>query len=184
MASNAELYFKKITSPECGYDYIATYPERKQRESEWLDFKAADRIDDKSIRENWSKALSGFANTEGGVLIWGIDARRDKDSGIDCASALALAPDADLLAQKLIDLLLDAVSLALIGVQVRSFKKPGGKEGFVVCLVPEGSHKAHSRHVRFLNGIGRPMAIQNSHSHSSIEPANQSRIGGFYRQGK
>src|SRR5438552_3985837 len=63
-------------------------------ETEWLDFKGADRLDDEGIKEIWSKALSGFANSGGGVLIFGIDARKDQSSGIDCAHKLALSPKA------------------------------------------------------------------------------------------
>lgn len=143
MPSNAEQYYKKITSPEYRYDYLSTLPERKQQENEWLEFKAADKIEDRNIKENWSTALSGFANTGGGVLIWGIKADKNNETGIDCASALALAPDADLFAQKLTDCLLDAVAPAITGIQIASIKKDGQRAGFVVCLIPEGTNKAH-----------------------------------------
>jgi schlafen family protein len=57
-----------------------------QRKSEemFLDFKQAvtkgDSLD-KSDRENYAKALSGFANSEGGVIVWGVDARRQEGAG-------------------------------------------------------------------------------------------------------
>ncbi|HJT76274.1 MAG TPA: RNA-binding domain-containing protein, partial [Gemmataceae bacterium] len=47
-------------------------------ETDWLDFKT-EHLDpkqrDRKTRETWSEALGGFANNQGGVLIWGVDAR-------------------------------------------------------------------------------------------------------------
>ena len=45
-------------------------------ESEFLDFKSADRIEIKAdgLKAIWSVALRGFAYSDRGVLIWGIDA--------------------------------------------------------------------------------------------------------------
>ncbi len=55
-----------------------------------LDFKTAG--DDKGAmtkddRKNLAEALSGFANSEGGIIVWGIDCRKDED-GVDVASEL------------------------------------------------------------------------------------------------
>src|ERR1700722_5849944 len=63
-------------------------------EDEYLDFKGAtdprngNEIDPK---KTWSEALAGFATIGGGVLIWGIDARKDAN-GVDHAAALNLVP--------------------------------------------------------------------------------------------
>jgi predicted HTH transcriptional regulator len=40
-------------------------------------------MDDK---RNLAKCLSGFANSSGGIIVWGVDARKNAQ-GIDCASA-------------------------------------------------------------------------------------------------
>ena len=37
-------------------------------------------------RHNLSKAISGFANSEGGVIVWGIDCSRDSKTGADIPS--------------------------------------------------------------------------------------------------
>lgn len=50
-----------------------------------LDFKTVnDSSIDKDDRKNLAKYISGFANSAGGIIVWGIDARRDSH-GIDCA---------------------------------------------------------------------------------------------------
>ncbi|HKZ79135.1 MAG TPA: ATP-binding protein [Anaerolineales bacterium] len=51
-----------------------------------LEFKTvSDNPFNKEDRKNFAKALSGFGNSAGGVVIWGIDARRNAE-GIDSAS--------------------------------------------------------------------------------------------------
>jgi Putative DNA-binding domain len=62
-----------------------------QSENLWVDFKrSADNGSGtklhQSDRENFAKAISGFANSDGGVIIWGVDCRRDPTSGADLPS--------------------------------------------------------------------------------------------------
>lgn len=57
-------------------------------ESYFLDFKTtADDGTSNTLNgpdnRNLSKAISGFGNTSGGLIIWGIDCRRDRDSGVE-----------------------------------------------------------------------------------------------------
>ena len=63
----------------------------RQQENVELDFKAkADASHgspNDSDQENACEALSGFANSAGGLLIWGID--RHEHDGIDCAQSPA-----------------------------------------------------------------------------------------------
>src|SRR5262245_33564606 len=74
-------------------------PADPRTETEWLDFKGCQwtdpkrglvYIDDSDVRRPWGKALSAFANTGGGVLVFGIDARKDPATGIDAATGFAL----------------------------------------------------------------------------------------------
>ena len=46
-------------------------------ETEWREFKPYPHEDpEESIKQIWSKNLSAFANTQGGVLIWGIGTKK------------------------------------------------------------------------------------------------------------
>src|SRR3954467_3253611 len=72
-------------------------------EEEWLDFKA-NVTNDKEVKEIWSKALSAFANPQGGGLLWGIDAREDKATKVDAASGHAPVPDPAALKSRLLQL--------------------------------------------------------------------------------
>ena len=63
---------------------IASYVELKQEEHLHLDFKTLRNAELTSgdDRRNIARSISGFANSSGGIIIWGIDARKNSD-GID-----------------------------------------------------------------------------------------------------
>lgn len=83
---NAELIFESIKKYSDIQNFIG------QQEKVYLDFKETNTTssaisdDDK---KNFSKAASGFAHQDGGVVIWGIEARKNKE-GID--EAISLKP--------------------------------------------------------------------------------------------
>lgn len=100
------------------------------------------------MKQYWSQALSGFANTEGGVLIWGIRAARitspnDPSRTVDAASELDLAPQPETFLQSLKDQRLEATVDPVQGVEFQSYRARTGNGGFVVCLIPEGGNKPY-----------------------------------------
>ncbi len=76
------------------YDSIENYRDIEKllgtQESIYIDFKQTQngdgRIGDRD-KAHFSKAASGFAHQEGGVIVWGIDARKDENE-INCAREL------------------------------------------------------------------------------------------------
>ncbi|MGE4158833.1 MAG: helix-turn-helix domain-containing protein [Planctomycetota bacterium] len=61
-------------------DYIAT----KRSEDLQLDFKTVNKAEmTKEDRKTLAVSISGFANSSGGLIVWGIDARKVDD--VDCA---------------------------------------------------------------------------------------------------
>lgn len=68
----------------------------RTQETVTLDFKTKqDRTHGRFGKEDkavFGKALSGFANSAGGILIWGVDARK-ADDGVDCAQELSPIAD-------------------------------------------------------------------------------------------
>ena len=144
-SSSAHVLFDQINAGGVGFLQGMVNSAPPTFEEEWLDFKGADPMPpDSDIKKLWSKALSGFANTEGGVLIWGIDARKDPTTGVDCASALSLVPDPDALKTRLMELHHQSTDPPVLNVEVESYPDPnGGGAGFVVCLVPESPFKPH-----------------------------------------
>lgn len=112
-------------------------------ETEWLEFKAQphggnDQKGDQKIKELWCANLSAFANSQGGVLIWGIGAR--KQDQVDAARTRELVPAPDWLRTRLFELHHVATDPPLSGVEIEAVTVPdeGGK-GFVVCFIPQGA---------------------------------------------
>lgn len=114
----------------------------REAESLFLDFKRSPN--DGAARQlapddnkNLSRAISGFANSSGGVVVWGVDCRRDSATGNEVANKHPLLD-----AQGFNTKLQGAISRTTLpphpGVQIVSFEEPGrSPAGFVAVLVPQ-----------------------------------------------
>ncbi|OGT82092.1 MAG: hypothetical protein A3H91_10295 [Gammaproteobacteria bacterium RIFCSPLOWO2_02_FULL_61_13] len=132
--------FSRLRDGECSAldELIAD----REPESLFLDFKRSPN--DGAARQlapednkNLSKAISGFANSSGGVVVWGVDCRRDNATGNEVADKHPLL-DAGGFNTKL----QSAISRTTIpphpGIQVVSFDEPGrAPVGYVAVLVPQ-----------------------------------------------
>jgi hypothetical protein len=108
----------------------------------FLDYKqAATAAPFKSLahsdRKNLAKAVSGFANSEGGVIIWGVDCRHDPPRGDVPTKPHPIAnPNAF---KSLVEGALTGVTLpAHRGVESVVLKAKGASDGFLVTHVPVG----------------------------------------------
>lgn len=88
--SRAEDIFQKLIY--FGEDAIDDFIVNLQTEELFLDFKQAVSTGKngtslhKDDRKNLAKGISGFGNSEGGVIVWGVECSRDCDIG-DVAKA-------------------------------------------------------------------------------------------------
>ena len=88
--SRAEDIFQKLVY--FGEDAIDEFILNMQTEELFLDFKQAISVGKngttlhKDDRKNLAKCISGFGNSEGGVIVWGVECSRDTDIG-DVAKA-------------------------------------------------------------------------------------------------
>jgi Putative DNA-binding domain len=106
----------------------------------FLDYKRAATVDpfkklDLSDRKNLAKAIAGFANSEGGVIVWGVDCRQNPPRGdVPTKSVPITNPNAfkSLLEGSLTGLTLPAHP----GVENISFQIKGRSDGFVVTHIP------------------------------------------------
>jgi len=116
----------------------------REPESLFLDFKrspadgAGARLADDDNR-NLSKGISGFGNSAGGVLVWGVDCRRDAN-GNELPNRRPLIDAAGFRTR-----IEGAISRATLpvhtGVQTLSIPDaPGGGSGYVAVLVPQSAH--------------------------------------------
>ncbi|MDS4023015.1 MAG: ATP-binding protein [Candidatus Competibacter sp.] len=114
----------------------------REPESLFLDFKrspqdgAAKNLATED-NKNLSKAISGFANSSGGVVVWGVDCRRDSATGNEVAEKHPLI-DASGFNTKLQAAVSRTTVPAHPGVQVLFFDEPGRSPcGYVVVYVPQ-----------------------------------------------
>ena len=122
-------------------------------ETEYLDFKNSGKDDPAT----WSRTLSSFGNTEGGLIVWGIDARAKKvlnsdDRAVDCACELKAVKDTRQHVQLLKDTLRDSTNEPIHGIEHLEVPANTPPAGYVISFVPEGKNKPY----RALRMPGQP----------------------------
>jgi hypothetical protein len=140
MPSRAQKYFEGVMAAGQGAEFLKSLvgSQPHEFESEFLEFKSTRDLDADHLLELWAKALSGFANSEGGVLIFGIDAPRGK--------AINSCPVTDLekLTAKLKNNVGKITEPPVPRVEVQPFPDPPGTDtGFVVCFIPPSPWRPH-----------------------------------------
>lgn len=171
-----------------------------QEETLHLEFKtiADPRFSSRDDRKNLAKALSGFANSDGGVLVWGIETAKGPND-IDCASATAEIDNVDMLISKLNEHTGQAVSPLVEGVLHRKIASSGDR-GFALSLVPvsdSGPHMAKMGEDRYYKRSGdsfyrmehfdiedmfgrRRKPVLGLHYSAHVEPASGDSSGRVY----
>lgn len=123
-------------------------------ESQVLDCK---RIGDEGdMKKNLAVVLSGFANGQGGVCLWGVTAKKNSQ-GIDCIDAFPGVDDARRVASRFDELTPQAVSPGTAGVVHRAIVPRSESRGFVATFVPAsdgGPHMARFGEDRYYQRIG------------------------------
>src|SRR5436305_9630616 len=73
---------------------LTDWVKQGQEEHVQLDFKtvASADLSRGEDKKNLAKALAGFANGDGGIVVWGIDARKDADD-VDRATDFKFIPN-------------------------------------------------------------------------------------------
>jgi hypothetical protein len=136
----AEDIFDRLVAE--GEAVIDEFIETRQSEELFLEFKrSADNGSGTKLhptdRQNLADAISGFGNSEGGVLVWGIECR---DTATD------KRPLVDV--QKFVSWLQHAISGCTVpphaSVRHHAIVSAGsGSGGFVVTLIPKSNHVPH-----------------------------------------
>jgi hypothetical protein len=125
-----------------------------------LDFKLVQAsMNSKEDRKTLAKALSGFANGDGGVIVWGVDSRPDAED-IDCAQGKKPISPLSQLISKLNEYTGQAVNPLVSGVLHKRIET-GPDSGFAVTLVPAsdaGPHMAKMGEDRYYKRSGSRFA--------------------------
>jgi len=114
----------------------------------------------KDDRRVLGKALSGFANAEGGVLVIGVET--DRPDGVDRAAKPQLARDARRLRDRLLAWLPDALAPPLPGLTAHAVLGDDAS-GFVVIEVPRSDARPHmstAHHQYFRRGSAGTIVME------------------------
>src|SRR5690606_15485184 len=109
-----------------------------------LDFKTVGK-DDMSVaddRRNLAASISGFANSDGGIIVWGVATKQSADK-IDCASEARAIESPLLLVTRLNDLTGEATSPTVASVEHRALMPAKEMGGFVATYVPASDRAPH-----------------------------------------
>ncbi len=121
-----------------------------------LEFKTAASVLNRDNRRNFAIAASGFANSEGGLIIWGVEARRDSE-GIDRARGKPGINGLSRFLSALTEHTGTVVSPINDGVVHRAIAGIQPDWGFAVTLVPasdSGPHMAKLGEDRYYKRAG------------------------------
>ncbi len=149
---NIREIFEKIEP-----NIIDRYIEEKQGEHLQLEFKTISKSDfsHKDDKKNYAKALSGFANSSGGLIFWGVVAEKN-DENIDCACGKKEIEPLSQFVARLNELEGSFVSPIVEGVEHKPLYESDDK-GYAVTLVPpsdSGPHMAKSGEDRYYKRSG------------------------------
>ncbi|TXF90834.1 ATP-binding protein [Neolewinella aurantiaca] len=137
-----EKYFDEIDLEE-----LKRFVKDKREEDVHLEFKRAVHLNfnDKnrnSDKKNLSKCLSGFANSDGGILIWGIEAAMN--NGVDCATRLKPINELKKFSNRLNSLEGQSVVPTIEGVRHEIILlESEGDRGFIKTFVPKSRVAPH-----------------------------------------
>lgn len=96
---------------------------------------------DDSDRRNFSKAVAGFSNADGGVLVFGIETTKTKD-GVDRATQLKPISDHAQFRSRLLDSIFSTTQPVVDAVEIHTIESAAGG-GYVKCLVPQSVRAPH-----------------------------------------
>ena len=142
--SRAKAYFDEIKLPGNGTKFLKQLAgsETPTFESEFLDFKGGYELmrpeKKDELTKLWAKNLSCFANSDGGVVIFGIDAPNGRSKSI------SLVQDVAGLQERLKGLVSRITEPPVQRVEIETFLEPTeANTGFVVCYIPSSPWRPH-----------------------------------------
>lgn len=135
---------------------VEEYIRNKQEENLFLEFKTVfdAGFSNRDDRKNFAITLSGFANSSGGIIIWGVVTA--KKGGVGCANGRKEIEPLSLFSSKLNELTGMSVSPTVEEVQHKKIETTEDK-GFVATFVPEsdsGPHMAKGGVDRYMKRSG------------------------------
>lgn len=130
MPTRAEALYIQLQSRKAIGDLIDT--------AEDSDFDCSVWSHHVSAKESLAKSACGFTNATGGVIVIGVDARRDVKKDVDVVTELKPVADMEAVKSEVQEAILKYVHPGIEGVQTHLVAdSPGSKSGYVLVFIPE-----------------------------------------------
>lgn len=120
---------------------LRSWVANKRQEDLHLEFKRISAELPRDDRKNFATCASGFANSEGGIVVWGVDARQD-ETGVDAAHELKPIENSAAALSKLQTHTAEATSPIVDGLLHREVLVDANR-GVLVTLVPPSDSGPH-----------------------------------------
>jgi hypothetical protein len=139
-----EIFEKIVKDRELAIDEFVLV---RQSEELFLDFKRSSdngsgKLLSQNDRENLAKAISGFGNSEGGIIVWGIDCSKDAD-GADVAHTKVPLENPKRFRSWLEGVVSGCTVPPHSGVRHHDILLGESGKGFVVTLIPKSNAAPH-----------------------------------------
>jgi len=130
MSERADLLFKKLRSRKAIHALVG--------QSEDGDFDCKEWHGPDQTRASIAKAVCGFANATGGVIVVGMSAKGTGGNSPDVVTGEKPVPDIDAVKSAVLDIILKQIDPGIKGVEVHTVRdRTKSKSGFVLIYVPE-----------------------------------------------
>jgi len=141
------------TAPERIYDSLKTEADLaaliRDRREEDLHIEFKQKEDSRSgelgdgDKRSFSRALAGFANADGGVLVFGVETKKGSDN-LDRAVALKPITGHMSMVARLRDAVFNTTHPTINGVRIEPIDVVSGNmSGYVKCLIPQSDKPPH-----------------------------------------
>ncbi|TAK27458.1 MAG: ATP-binding protein [Myxococcaceae bacterium] len=140
---SSRALFEQIVAD--GWAGLVRMVEERRQESLHLEFKQKDwRELDQSMKGRVAREVSGFANVEGGVTLFGIKSEERGSKEPDFAKSIAPIPEASRFQAELGRLLVELTTPTVAGIQTQVFESPSEPgTGVVAMYIPDSPAKPH-----------------------------------------
>jgi hypothetical protein len=137
-----DIWGADVNDSSAALDWIRNTKEWKAEETPYLDFKQKSNLKEPSANDddkaNLAKAISGFANTDGGLIIWGVKAKAEKKDDPDVVVDLCPISNLKTFQTQLNHLSGQMTIPPVAGVENRLVPEaPRADRGYVITIVPK-----------------------------------------------
>jgi hypothetical protein len=134
MSETALQIYESLNS----YSRIKNLIDNGEAEGLYIECKAPHEPNlNRSLKEKLAIAASGFANTEGGIIIWGMSTTKHPHSGLDIMTQIVPIGNPNRFAQQVERSIIMLTTPSITKSRTKTIVKPKEKRGVVLTYIPK-----------------------------------------------